>query len=301
MLPAERQSMSFLVGGAKVSGILHLPARADDVRLPCVVLAHGWGMVMEGDLQNYAASIADKQFAAFTFDFRNLGLSDGLPRQLIDPVRQIEDYRAAITFVRGLPAIDPERIGLWGSSFAGGHVLAVTAMDARVRCAVAQVPTISSWKTARRKLSPDQLRENQAMLIADREASDRGAEPGIIKTVGSVAGERVTYSDPHSLAYMMRQGEICPSWRNYSTLSSIERARCYEPGAYVDRIVDTPLLMIVAEDDTVTPVDFQREAFARIPSPTKRLLAVPGGHYAVYEDQFGVTSAAAAGWFAEHL
>jgi cephalosporin-C deacetylase-like acetyl esterase len=39
-----------------------------------------------------------------------------------------------------LDGIDPERIGIWGTSFAGGHVLVVAATDRRVRAIVSQVP-----------------------------------------------------------------------------------------------------------------------------------------------------------------
>ena len=76
------------------------------------------------------------------FDNRNFGASDGQPRQEIDPWQQVRDYRDAITFAETLDATDPDRIGIWGSSYSGGHVLVVGAIDRRVKCVVAQVPRI---------------------------------------------------------------------------------------------------------------------------------------------------------------
>ena len=65
------------------------------------------------------------------FDNRNFGASGGEPRQEIDPRKQVRDYRDAITFAETLPETDVDRIGIWGSSYSGGHVLVVGAIDRR--------------------------------------------------------------------------------------------------------------------------------------------------------------------------
>ena len=54
-------------------------------------------------------------------------------------VREIEDFRAAISFLQGEPGIDPDRIGVWGSSAGGAVVASVAALDARVKAVVTQV------------------------------------------------------------------------------------------------------------------------------------------------------------------
>ena len=68
------------------------------------------------------------------YDHRNFGDSDGEPRQELDPWVQVRDYRHAITFAQTLDGVDPDRVGVWGSSYAGGHVLVVGAIDRRVGC-----------------------------------------------------------------------------------------------------------------------------------------------------------------------
>src|SRR5205085_7636317 len=101
-------------------------------------------------LDHYADRFAEHGLAPLVYDNRNFGASDGEPRQEIDPWQQMRDYRDAITWASGLPEVDAERIGIWGSSYSGGHVLVVGAIDRRVKCVVAQVPLISGYRNARR-------------------------------------------------------------------------------------------------------------------------------------------------------
>lgn len=294
------RAVSYAVAGEKIVGTLYVPDTRSSTRLPCVVLGHGWGMVAGGDLEDYAKAIVQRGIAALTFDYRNLGKSEGEPRQHLDPWKQIEDFRAGISFVRSQPEIDPERIGVWGSSYGGGHVLTVAATDPRVRCVVSQVPTISSWRAARKRMSAETWTAQWASFIKDREAVFAGAERGTIQTVSDNSNDKVAYVGLDSFDYMSSEGARCQTWRNYTTIASLELARAYEPGSYLYRITETPLLMIVADQDMTTPTDLQIQAFESL-ATEKKLLTVPGGHYSVYQKHFTVTSAAAADWFEYHL
>ena len=110
----------------------------------------------------------------------------------------------------------------------------------------------------------------------------------------------MAYPGPDSYAYMTGEAKRCPAWVNEVTLRSLELARAYEPAAYIRRIAPTPLLMIVATGDGLTPADLQQEAFNTAHQP-KQLLLLPGGHYSVYTEHFERTRRAAADWFAQHL
>ena len=94
--------------------------------------------------------------AALVFDNRNFGGSDGTPRQEIDPWQQVRDYRDAISFAETLEETDRGRLGVWGSSYSGGHVLVLGAIDRRIRCVVSQVPLISGHANARRLVRADE-------------------------------------------------------------------------------------------------------------------------------------------------
>ena len=65
---------------------------------PTVVLAGGWCYVRELVMPYYAEEFAAKGIAALVFDYRNLGVSDGEPRQHLDPWAQIRDYQNALSY-----------------------------------------------------------------------------------------------------------------------------------------------------------------------------------------------------------
>ena len=54
--------------------------------------------------------------------------------------RQLEDWRNAITYARQLDGVDPDRIVLWGTSFAGAHAIRTAARDPRVAAVISQCP-----------------------------------------------------------------------------------------------------------------------------------------------------------------
>src|SRR5438105_12790938 len=88
----------------------------------------------------YAEAFHRSGFAVLLYDHRNFGISGGEPRQEINPWIQLRGYRDAISFVETLPELDSTRIAIWGCSYAGGEVIAIGALDARVRAVIAQTP-----------------------------------------------------------------------------------------------------------------------------------------------------------------
>jgi uncharacterized protein len=119
--------------GITLRGWHYLPEKRSG-KIPTIVMAHGFSAVKEMYLDRFAAAFAAAGLASLVFDNRNCGASEGEPRQEIDPWQQVRNYRDAITCAEGLPESDPTRIGLWGSSYSGGHVMVVGAIDRRVKC-----------------------------------------------------------------------------------------------------------------------------------------------------------------------
>src|SRR3954447_9811523 len=120
----EREDVTFPSAGERCAAYLYRPeGAAGDV--PCVVMAHGFSATRDDGLPAYAEAFAAAGIAALVFDYRHFGASTGTPRQLLDVGKQHEDYRAAIAYARAMGGIDPQRIALWGSSFSGGHVIAI--------------------------------------------------------------------------------------------------------------------------------------------------------------------------------
>jgi len=146
-------------------------------------MAHGYSAVKEMYLDTFAEAFAAGGLGALVFDNRNFGASDGEPRQEIDPWAQLRDYRHAISYAQTRPEVDADRIGVWGSSYSGGHVLVLGAIDKRVKCVAAQVPMVSGFRNFQRLVRQDFLASNRAAFEQDRAARYRGEPPAMVPVV----------------------------------------------------------------------------------------------------------------------
>jgi uncharacterized protein len=284
-------------GGIELGAWLFLPT--GDGLHPAISMAHGFAGTREHGLERFAQVFAAAGFVVLVHDHRNFGTSGGDLRGDIDPWVQIRDWRRAISFLEARPEVDPTRIGLWGTSYAGGHALVLGATDRRLRCIVSQVPTISGYEQGLRRVSPDALPALEQAFNEDERAQLRG-EP--------VHRQVVVSSDPSVPAAYRSQDAIdfylqpIPSglWENTITLRSTRAARMYEPGNWISRVSPTPLLVVAARDDKLTVADLALAAYERALEP-KRLALISGGHFDPYLDQFPLAEAAAIEWFREHL
>jgi fermentation-respiration switch protein FrsA (DUF1100 family) len=232
-------------------------------------------------------------------DHRGFGASDGSPRFDIDPWVQIADWRRAISFLESHPLVDAGRIGLWGTSYAGGHAIVLGATDRRVRAVVAQVPTISGYQQSLRRVSPDQVPAMEAAFADDERHQFDGAPPVTQAVVSADPAEPAAYRSADAIAFY-NQPVPDGVWENSVTLRSNRAARMYEPGMWVTRVSPTPLLMIVALHDTITVADLALTAYEQALQP-KKLVTIDGDHFEPYLASFAAASGAALGWFTEHL
>lgn len=288
---------------------------------PLVVMAHGWAAVKEMNLDLFAAAMNDLGLATLVFDNRGFGASTGTEFD-IDPERQILDYHAALSFVAGLTDVDASRLGVWGTSFSGGHVLRLAERDDRVRAAVAQVPTISGGEMIRRRNDQESLSVLRQRWRTERDRLAAGEPPSYVKAA-DLAGHEIDgageptrsspvapellppapeglYTDMERWRYYAELPEPRRrTWRNLTTLLSLERYAAYKPGTSLPNVT-VPLLVVFGDADTITPTDLIEEAFARA-SPNVTALRVSGGHYSVYGVHRERCATAAAAFLAEHL
>jgi fermentation-respiration switch protein FrsA (DUF1100 family) len=165
-----RQDIEFDAEGVTLRGWLYLPDGATGP-VSTVVMAHGFSAVKEMYLDSFAEAFAGGGLGALVFDNRNFGASGGEPRQEIDPWAQVRDYRHAITYAQTRSEVKADRIGVWGTSYSGGHVLVLGAIDKRVKCVVAQVPLVSGMRNIQRLVRQDFLAPNRAAFDQDRAAA----------------------------------------------------------------------------------------------------------------------------------
>ena len=177
-----RRDIEFDADGVTLRGWFY-PAGGTGGSAPAVVMAHGFSAVKEMYLDRFAEVFAAAGLNVLVFDNRNFGASDGEPRQEIDPWAQVRDYRHAITYASTLPEVDAARIGIWGSSYSGGHVLVVAAIDRRVKAVVGQVPLVSGHDNLRALVRSDFIAGFREMFEADRLARFRGEQPVMVPVV----------------------------------------------------------------------------------------------------------------------
>ncbi len=127
-------------GDEECVGWLYRPDRPQ--RPPVIVMAGDFATERTWGLPTFAERFAERGYAVFLFDYRHFGDSEGEPRNLVNPSRQVDDWRAAIGAVRELDDVDTNRLALWGVGLAGGHVLEIAADDSRVSAVVAQSPIV---------------------------------------------------------------------------------------------------------------------------------------------------------------
>lgn len=270
-------------------------------KVPTIVMAHGFSAVKEMYLDRFAEAFAAAGLASVVFDNRNFGASDGEPRQEIDPWVQIRDYRDAITYAETLAETDADRIGIWGSSYSGGNVLVVSAIDRRVKCVVSQVPLVSGHYGIRRLVRADYHEGLQQLFHEDRRARLAGKPPAMMPVVAEDPAASSALPTPDSWKFFTEAAKArAPSWKNEITLRTVELLTGYEPGSYISFISPTPLLMVVALGDVLAVSDLALAAYERALEP-KRLVALPCGHFDPYTTRFEESAKPTVEWFRQHL
>jgi cephalosporin-C deacetylase-like acetyl esterase len=303
----RREDVEFTSEGVTVRGWLYHPDEGDDTAPPAVVLAGGWCYVRELVMPHYARSFAGAGIAALVFDYQNLGVSDGRVRQHLDPWLQIRDYQSALSYLESRDDVDGERLGAWGISYSGGHVLILAAIDPRVRAIVSQIPVIDGYRNMRRVHGTMGYRKLWDLVLQDRR--NRYADPAtrlyIPHATAAPETDLATWPFPETYeTFKMLKEREAPLYENRSTVESVDLLLNYDVIPFVRRIYDTPTLMIVASGDDLTLWDLEIAAYNALPTPERELKVLPHTtHMTLYSDRAKLDDAAAAAtaWFVERL
>jgi dienelactone hydrolase len=295
-----RQVTFYVDGGTALYGKLFLPKGFTTTgKLPAVVVGHGINALSIG-IEKFAARFAERGLVAMAIDYQSYGFSSSgsddirllendsttdlhavtekearilLKRTNLNNVHEVADFRAAVSFLQGEPGVDPDRIGIWGSSNGGSVVIAVAAIDARVKAVVSQV---AGPRPAPRAPVP-----MGANLLQDA-----------IKRVREGQGAEV-------------DGGF--SFRSKVDQWSTQRNRDVRPGQTLDQIrPTTAVLFLPAEKDELTQgpggaIEASKLLSSRgVPSQAIVLPALT--HFQAYSNAgFEVGSNLAADWFLKYL
>jgi len=299
------KTIEFQSEGATLRGRLYTPEN-NSKKLPIIIMAHGYSATIEGMVADrYAEVFCDAGFAVLLYDHRNLGISDGEPRQQLNRWTQARGFRDAIDFVTTIPEIDSTKIGLWGDSMSGDEVILVAAMDHRVKTVVAQVPACG------KELPPPDPDGNlfqslkNTFLHGDIEGSPE-------TTVGP---KPVVSFDQNSIPSMLKP---LTAYRWFMEYGCRYNTKWINNVTYVTPKVPTKfnsvlciphlkaaLLMMVAHDDEMEGAnsDVARYAYNLAPEP-KQLVEIDGGHFGLLfypSTMFDEASMTQANFFITHL
>ena len=265
----------FLSDNVRCDGDLYLPAGITNP--PVVIMAHGLGGQKDFRLEAFAKRFVEKQMAVFLFDYRTFGKSDGEPRQLVDPVRHVEDWRAAIAHIRTLSEIDNTRIALWGSSFSGGHVIKCASEDKEIRAVVSQVPFVSGWSSMQLKSFSDIFLASmygtydaiKSFLYLSPHYSPLLAQPGSFAAMNT--------EDSYD-GYMSVVPEES-TWENKMQSRGFLKMTFYSPWSKADQI-KAPTLVMPGRHDSLIPLDAVEAAAKELPNG--ELVIMDCGHFDPY-------------------
>lgn len=280
---------TILSEGTRLAAEIFSPSDRDGEELPCILMAHGWGGTARG-LRRDAVVLAKAGYLAVAFDYRGWGNSDprvilanpapdGKPgkfraeviaiREVVDPVEQGRDWLNALHWLQAEPMCDAQRIGVWGSSYSGGHVLYAAAHDRRVKAVFSQVGGMDS-----------------RFVVASDEARAR-----TLKEATQRARGQLPYPAPGAVEVgALRGAPIRDKLMHYAP---VELARQASHAA---------LMFVIAENEEL--FDNRDHAIKAHAAATgvKKLVTLPGiKHYGIYREARERAQQLAVEWFDAHL
>ena len=226
---------------------------------------------------------------ALIYDPRSIGLSDGEPRNEVDPMKQVSDYSDALTFLRAQPTVDPEATAFWGMSFSATIALCAAALDKRAKLCIAICPLLDFEYT------PEKFPKVLAKSMKDRESRAAGNAPAYLPVL-TAKGENPAGmgigADREEFDYMVNaKARGAPRHENRTTLQTYYKIVVWQPHGIMKYMAPTPVLMVVPELDMISPPADQLALFDSFPAPKKVHVAPGKGHLNVLSgDDFPVLS-----------
>lgn len=219
-------------------------------------MANGFSGTMDWILPNVAERFVAAGLGVLMFDYRHLGESGGVPRQIVDVSVQREDLRQAVAFARSRAELDPAHIALWGTSLGGSHVVEHAARDPAIAAVVLETPALDAYggadiaeKIERMNVSRTQLAIATARLagaaIYDAIRGKLGLSPHYIAVYGEPG--RAVFCDPDLAERFATVTTGSTSWQNRVAARFLLQAPRYREGTF--EAIAAPIHVSLATDD----------------------------------------------------
>jgi fermentation-respiration switch protein FrsA (DUF1100 family) len=300
----ERCAVSFESDGETLRGWLYLPRiRQSGKKLPGIVTANAMTGVKEINLPDYSQLFAEAGFATIAFDYRYWGESSGEPRYHLAPMEHREDIRSALTFLSDQPEVDPDRIGGWGVSMGGGHMLFLTTWEPRFKAIVATSTGINPQKEGN-LLTREEAEKRYEELLAASKAERAARAESNITTLEAWCPEpkdecALSIKEAYDF-YENARKSYAPGFQNKLTSTSFQNMLS-DDIVFAIHLAEAPLLILHPEKDVV-PVEDVLFYYKRAPEP-KKLVVYSGLHTSTYSGGKHLHEAAdeSISWFRRYL
>jgi dipeptidyl aminopeptidase/acylaminoacyl peptidase len=291
-----KRAVTFYSESVKLTGDLYLP---DDLlpgeRRAGIVLCHGYTGVKDLYLPDNAKALNDAGYAVLTFDYKGWGASEGA-RSRLAPYSRVADVQAALTFLGLQPHVDPDRLGIYGTSYGGATVIWVGAVDPRVKCVVSVVGIGNGRRWMRSVRRPDEWHDLLDRAKADREKRVLGGQSAMADR------SQILLPDRQSAELATAARRANPAAVNELPLEFIDDTLGFHPEWVVEKIAPRPILFITTDDDRLVPPEESEALFAKAGEPKKLVILRGFGHYEVYaEPAFGQVMSETLAWFTTYL
>lgn len=287
-----KKSVEFSSDGQTIVADLYQPDE-NTLSAPAILLCHGFAGVKELLLPAFAEYFASSGYVAMTFDYRGFGGSGGDPGRLV-PTLQVEDIKSAISFLAELPEVDPNRIGLWGTSFGGANAVVAAAEDKRVKALSVQL-TFADGETV---VTSGMSAEEKAKFLATIERmEEKRATTGKEMMVPIVK----VLSDEQSKAFYEQYADDYPALKIKIPFLTVAETLKHKPIKAIPDVT-VPVLVVAATKDSVNPPSESRVLYEAANEP-RELLEIEGAtHYEVYSGKaFEQAASKQLEWFGRYL
>jgi dipeptidyl aminopeptidase/acylaminoacyl peptidase len=290
----QQRVVHYYSEGSKVEADYYLPDGAgNDARLPAIILCHGYSGLRRLILPDFARAFVGAGYAALAFDYRGFGGSAGSKWRVL-PQEQVQDIRNSVTWLENQPEVDPARIGIWGTSNGGAHVVAAAGCDDRIRCAVGQVGFGDGRRLVMGRYMPDESKAFLQLLKEQRRKRVLTGKGDAVPVGQLLNSAETTTMSAETMKYI-------PEVYCEIEWESAEATLEYRPIDVADKIAPRALMLIAGEHDTLCPFDDYRAVYERAGEP-KRWICYPIGHYDIYKPEWiERTGRDALDWFNKYL
>ena len=291
-----KRAINFYSEGVKLTGDLYLPEDLrPEERRAGIVLCHGYTGVKDFYLPDNARVLNEAGYVVLTFDYKGWGASEG-PRSRLAPYGRVADAQAALSFLGLQPCVHPDRLGIYGTSYGGGTVIWVGAVDPRVKCIVSVVGIGNGRRWMRSVRRPDEWHDLLHRAKVDREKRVLDGQSAMADR------SQILLPDRQSAELAAAARRANPAAVNELPLEFIDDTLNFHPEWVVDKIAPRPVLFITTDDDRLVPPEESETLLAKAGEPKKLVVLRGFGHYEVYaEPAFSQVMSETITWFRKYL